>query len=435
LRRATHWASAAPRSVAVVIDVSLLCTAVVSVLSRHVVMGFHVIFLLLAIGALTMSFRQFVLRLVIGTTMSSALVVWAVTSLSTPAEELQELPLLTAVLVMIFFVAQARAVAAAERESAHAELDRQSDLALDTLRQQLERSQRLEVLGRTATGLAHDLRNVFVIVRGCADDIVRSQEQEVAMFGSEMITASDRGVQIVDELLSIGKQHDRHDVVIDVGPLMNDLRAMLRRLTRPGVALHVVASPDLPPVGIDRISFTQVLMNLVANANDAISDPIGRITVTAQLVTRAQPGEDLDSRIAITVTDDGDGFDPSTVSQAFDADFTSKGAGHSGLGLTTVRQIAERCGGSISIGSTRHVGTTVNLSLPVVVADASEPTSPRPDDRHNDSDTHGVSAVFDNTTLVFEAVDSAQAARQDRTRPSNAATKHRRSRRTSEESR
>lgn len=434
VQRATFWSGAAPRSVAVVVDTSLVVTTIFSILTREVVTGFHVIFLLLAIGALTMSYRQFVIRLVVGMTVSTALVIWAVSSLTTPSDELKELPLLTAVLVIIFLVAQARATAASEREVAHEELDRQSDLALVTLRQQLERSQRLEMLGRATSGLAHDLRNVFVVLRGYADDIVQSDVEDVVSCATEMINASDRGIAVVDDLLTVGRQHDHEDAEIEIGPALYQMRAMLRRLTRPGVALQVIASPDLPPVRIDRISLTQVLMNLVANANDAISEPTGRIAVTAQLVTCAQPGEELDRTIAVTVTDDGDGFDTLTMSHAFDADFTSKGAAHSGLGLATVRQIAERFGGTVSIGSTPTIASTVTVSLRVGGMDTLEP--PRRT-HQGDDDTDRSTASFENTTQLLDGVESADAARHDQksSAPPTTATKHRRTRPVHEDSR
>lgn len=436
VQRVTLWTSGAPRSVAVVVDVSLVVTTVVSILTQQVVMGFHVIFLLLAVGALTMSYRQFVVRLVVGMTVASALVTWAVTSLTTPPEELEELPLLTAVLVIIFLVAQARAMAAAEREAAHLELDGQSDLALVTLRQQLERSQRLEVLGRSTSGLAHDLRNVFVVLRGCADDILRSDDGDVANYATEMIHASDRGVAIVDDLLSVGRQQDHEDAVVEIGPTIYQMRAMLRRLTRRGVALQIIAPSDLPPVRIDRISLTQVLMNLVANASDAITEPTGIIVVSAQLVARAQTGDDLDRTIAVSVTDDGNGFDTPTMSRAFDADFTSKGAAHSGLGLSTVQQIAERFGGTVSIGSTPGAGSTITMSLPVIDVDTLVPTPLRlPGD--GDADTDGWIAAFETTTRLLDGVESSDATGRDRKSPawSNTATKHRRTSRGQKESR
>ena len=99
------------------IDIALIWVLVVTVLTRAVIMGFHVIFVLLAFAALMLPFRRFVVRLVLWMTVSTLLVVWAVIWLSTPSAELTELPMLTIVVVLVFLVAQARGRAAKESEA------------------------------------------------------------------------------------------------------------------------------------------------------------------------------------------------------------------------------------------------------------------------------------------------------------------------------
>ncbi len=152
------------------IDAALIWTTAMAVLTRAVILGFHVIFVLLAVAALMLPYRRFVFRLVLWMTVSTLLVIWAVIWLSTPSAELTELPLLTLVVVLVFMVAHARGQAAKENDAAHVELGRRAALEREVLQHQLEDAQRRELIGRASAGLAHDLRNVFVAIGGCVDE-------------------------------------------------------------------------------------------------------------------------------------------------------------------------------------------------------------------------------------------------------------------------
>ncbi len=112
-------------------------------------------------------------------------------------------------------------------------------------------------------------------------------------------------------------------------------------------------------VRIDRVGLSQILMNLVSNANDAIVGK-GNITVSARPVVTASTRADGPSTM-LTVSDDGQGFTSDELSNAFDDGFTTKGEGHFGLGLSTVWRIVERCGGSMQIDSSPNDLTTISI--------------------------------------------------------------------------
>ena len=286
------------------IDAALIWTLVIAVLTRQVILGFHVIFVLLAFAALMLPYRRFVVRLVLWMTVSTLLVIWAVIWLSTPSAELTELPLLTLVVVLVFMVAHARGQAAKENEAAHVELERRATLEREVLQHQLEDAQRRELIGRASAGLAHDLRNVFVAIGGCVDE-AEFDETPIAIgegngsavptaitlqraWLDEVSSASTRGLAIIDDLLWLGRQNDHENRVSDLGMVFPQIEPLLRRLVHKGVAFHMEIPPTDTIVRIDRVGLTQVLMNLVANASDAIESK-GSITVSSRQTPHRQP--------------------------------------------------------------------------------------------------------------------------------------------------
>lgn len=378
-----------------ILDVALVLSAVAAVVMRSVVVWFHVIFLLLAVVALMMPFRRFVIRLVLGMSVCSALVIWAVVSLSTPSDELAELPLLTIVLIVIFLVAQSRARVAHDRELAYQSLNLRADLELEGLRHQLEQSQRLDLLGRASTGLAHDLRNIFVVIRGCSAEPDAQSESELRASLTDVRGATDRAMGMLDDLLWLGREHLPEPAVTELRASILQVRPLLSRLTTKQTQIEVIADEPLR-ARIDRISMTQILMNLVANSADSISGR-GRISVRACGVTAQRPGETTERYAEITVSDNGKGFDRAAIERAFESGFTTKGSDHSGLGLATVWQIVDRCGGSVGIESSLSRGTTVAIRLPLAGENAGGTVRSDPSEAVTASDDGPDAVLSENT--------------------------------------
>jgi signal transduction histidine kinase len=344
------------------LDLGLAGITILTVITRAVIPGFHVMFIIVILAALMLPFRGFAIRFAVWMGVSTALLVWAVTSLDVSPDELAEIPILAVVLVLVFLVAQARARAAAESRAANDELLRRTELESRELRQQLEQAQRRDLIGRASAGLSHDLRNVFSVIKGCTAEAAEknvgwSDPQRSCL--DEVGAAADRGVAILDELLWLGRQHDSILQVTDLSTSIRQLEPLLRRLTRRGVVLRF----DIPEreclVRVDRIGLSQILMNLVSNANDAIVGN-GNITVSVRPVITSSTRADGPTAV-LTVTDDGRGFTSDELSAAFEAGFTTKGDGHFGLGLSTVWDIVDRCGGSMQIDSSPDDVTTISI--------------------------------------------------------------------------
>ena len=353
------------------IDVGLVISAAAAVITQDVVLWFHLIFVLVIVAALELPFRPFAVRLAVWSIVSTGLVIWAVVDLDTPNEELSELPILTSVLVLVFLVAQSRARTLDSLRRTQLDIERRTSIERETMRTQLEASQRLDVLGRASTRTAHEMKSVLTIVRGCASELGEEASPSIRHKSAEVLDAVDRGLELLDELMAAGRAN-RHPVgALDLGQALGQIETLLIHLVPEGVELTCVAPPSAVEVDLDRTGFTQIMMNLVSNAVDAVGDR-GRIEVSVRETRRHRAGAATPERYAvITVTDSGLGLTDADDVDVFEAGYTTKGDGHSGLGLSMVWQIAARAGGTIEIESNPADGTVVSVLIPL--ADRARP--------------------------------------------------------------
>jgi signal transduction histidine kinase len=361
------------------LDVGLALAAVLAVVTGAVVLWFHVIFVLVTVAALMLPFRGFVTRFAIWVSTSVGLVLWAVIFREVPSDELTELPLMSLILIIVFIGAQARARAVADLERTQEVLVTRTELEIDGLRHQLQQAQRLEMLGRASTTMAHDLRNVFVVVGGAASELGPNLiEEDVATRAREILDATDRGIAIIGDLMTMGRQHDEIGQPIDLVFAIRQYEQLLRRLTPRNVELRIVSTSEPIIIRVDRTSLLQVLMNLIVNAAEAIVGS-GEITLTVQQVVRHQPGSTSPRACAqIIVRDDGTGISPTSIADVFEPGFSTKPGEHSGLGLATVHQIVELYKGSIELESSTGDGTTIRICLPLHQDGRGSSTDPAP---------------------------------------------------------
>ena len=334
------------------------------VLTHSVVVWFHIVFLVQAVSALLLPFRRFAFRCAIWTAISAALVTWSVVQGHTPSVELSELPLLTTVLIMVYLGAQARSHVVEQLTAAQAVVVERSHHELESLRHQVEQAQRLELLGRASLSSAHDLRNVFAVISGCADELNEEMYgRRAATRVLEILNATDRALAIISDLQLTGSQRSMADGPIDLRAMTNHMEPLLRRLTPSPISLQMTCTDQPICVQMDRTSLLQILMNLVVNATDAIQGQ-GVVKVTCERVIRHRPDSPMPrSSAVLTVTDSGPGIPDDVLARVFEPGFTTKTGEHSGLGLATVWRIVDRWQGSIDIESSPNTGTTVRVEF------------------------------------------------------------------------
>jgi signal transduction histidine kinase/CheY-like chemotaxis protein len=227
------------------------------------------------------------------------------------------------------------------------------------LEEQLGRSRRLEAVGRVAGGIAHDFNNLLTVILANASLLADAQvpppnDESV----DEIRGAAKRGAQLTKQLLAFARQQRLDPRSFDLGALVAGERAMLSRLIPETITIAVERPPEPVWVNADPGQISQVLMNLVVNARDAMPEG-GRLHIA---VTAGAHGMH-----ALTVRDTGAGMDTQTLERAFEPFFTTKGAVGTGLGLATVHGIVTQSGGQVRVRSGGG-GTVFEVLLPTAEA-------------------------------------------------------------------
>lgn len=272
------------------------------------------------------------------------------------------------------------------------------------LERRLQRTQRLESVGRLAGGIAHDFNNLLAVMR-IESELARTEPGVPAAVDAHLGAlqeAIERAAGLTRQLL-VFSRHEPQDLgPVDLGNVLTELGSMLRRSIGADIDLVLDLDDALPPVRAERAQLEQVAMNLVVNARDAMPAG-GTVTVHAGVADAAvydrHPGVAPAGHVAMSVSDTGIGMDPEVVGQVFEPFFTTKDPTQgTGLGLTTVQTIVRRWDGNVAIWSRPGTGTIVEVLIPrdTSVPDPPTPTLPDPGGR----------AEGDRTVLIVEDLET-----------------------------
>lgn len=236
----------------------------------------------------------------------------------------------------------------------------------------LAASQRLEIVGRLSAGVAHDFNNVLCVISGYTALVNESLHGSTELRADleEILQATRRGSLLTRKLL----QFSRGSAILsganaDIGRVARDLRGMVGRLAGPGVVVAHDIATDPMFVGLDETSLEQILLNLVANARDAMPEG-GQLTITLNVDHGAAPGS-LRGGVRLVVSDSGTGMPAEVAAQIFDPFFTTKSTG-TGLGLATCKILVEIAGGSIRVESEPGKGSSFVVDFPIAEAAVAE---------------------------------------------------------------
>lgn len=238
---------------------------------------------------------------------------------------------------------------------------------------QLAAEQRQALLSRLLSRLAHEVRNPLssldIHVQLLEEDVGRLPADSVPNVAGRLAiirTELHRLDGIVRQFLSLTGPSSLELRPLQLPEVIEHVRQLLGTdAAAREVTLTVTLAPDLPVVNADVVQLTQVLVNLVINALQAV-EPHGRVEITAQ-PDPARPGA------LIAVRDTGPGIAPEARGVIFDPYFTTKAEG-SGLGLWIVQQIVRAHGGTIEAANAPGGGAVFTLRLPP--APAAPPSSP-----------------------------------------------------------
>jgi signal transduction histidine kinase len=233
-------------------------------------------------------------------------------------------------------------------------------------RDDLEHAQKLSVVGRLTTGVAHDLNNLLMAIRGYGeflrDDLAPGDPRR--HHADQVLKAAGSAAGLTRRLLAAGRRAPAQaPMLLDLGAVTTAMLQLLGGVL--GDHIHVVADVDegLWPVEGDAGEFEQVLLNLVVNAADAMAGG-GTLHVTVANAS-ADAGRPDQEGVALTVADTGCGMSPETAARIFEPFFTTKTATDgTGLGLAMVRAIADGAGGTVTVTTAPGRGSTFRMFVP-----------------------------------------------------------------------
>lgn len=239
---------------------------------------------------------------------------------------------------------------------------------------QLRQGQRMEAVGRLASGISHDFNNLLTAIHGHAQFLIEdlADDDPSRADAEEILHSAERAAALTKQLLAFSRGQTLQPQTIDLNQVVASIERLLRRVISENISLGTILDPALWPVRADSSQVEQILVNLVVNARDAMPDG-GTITIKtdnaelaesyAQKREEVQPGR----YVMIAVSDSGIGMDGPTQKHIFEPFFTTKEPGKgTGLGLSTVYGIVKQSGGHVFVYSEPGRGTTFRIYLPCV---------------------------------------------------------------------
>jgi len=256
------------------------------------------------------------------------------------------------------------------------ELDLQNRSLEATVRERTERllqSEKVATMGSLLAGVAHELNNPLAVVLGQSHLLRESAGDPKAIARAGKIMAgADRCVRIVRNFLALARQQAPERGEVRLNQVVQEAVELLAyELRTDNVEVSLSLAEDLPVLWADGHQLHQVLVNIVANAHQAMRRSPARRQIS--ITTRSEPAS---QRVHLEITDTGPGISAEIRAKIFEPFFTTKPPGQgTGLGLSLCRGIIEEHGGAITVVSELGKGTTFAITLPVVPrpAGADEP--------------------------------------------------------------
>ncbi len=215
---------------------------------------------------------------------------------------------------------------------------------------------RMQAVGRLAAGVAHDFNNLLFIMLGYTEEMLRTAGENDVVPLNEIKKAGDNAAKITRQLLQFSRNEPIEKRHVNLNHVIRDTEELFRRLGGPSVKCRFRLGENLAIVRANEGQLKQVLMNLIANARDAMPSG-GEIAI--------ETGNESGASVMLSVTDTGNGMSRETSRHLFEPFFTTKPAGSgTGLGLSIVDSIVTDLGGSIYVNSEPGRGAMFRISIP-----------------------------------------------------------------------
>jgi signal transduction histidine kinase len=234
----------------------------------------------------------------------------------------------------------------------------------------------VEAVSRRTAGAAHDIRNALTVILAEADILTHNLRDPDQIESARSVTSAAQIVASITQNLLIAARKsewrpdptsERRNTEVDSSELLARCQKLVRRMLNPTIHCAFSAEPRLWPVAIQPEQLEAALLNLVANARDAMPGG-GDLRISARNVARGAPppcGLPVGSYVGFAVEDTGLGMSPEVLARATEAFFTTKPREHgTGLGLAMVNAFATEAGGALHLSSQVGRGTRAEILLP-----------------------------------------------------------------------
>ncbi len=234
------------------------------------------------------------------------------------------------------------------------------------LEQQLFEAQKMESIGRIASGIASEFSHLFSVIGKQTGVVLSRLKPDDPLYGpvDEIFRSGEQAAALTTQLAALDIQHRQFRQVLSMRAVIEDLSGVIHGLLPGRIKCQISIAPGPLDVEVDREGLEQILLNLAVNARDAMPQG-GRLAIE---VTPAPSGDA--PAVKIQVCDSGSGMTRDTQSRMFEPFFSTKET-NVGLGLTAVYGIVKQHGGQVDITSQPGQGTTVRIHLPAVASGSS----------------------------------------------------------------
>ena len=237
----------------------------------------------------------------------------------------------------------------------------------ELLQERLNQSQRMDSIGQLAGGVAHDFNNLLTVITGYTTMLLSKDPTEPADTDQlrAISKAAESGSKLTNQLLGFSRRQVIKPITLDLSDAAMSSYGMLRRVIGENIELVMLPAQDLPSVFVDPTQLDQIVMNLVLNARDAMTEG-GTLTVATSHHQGELSEDYIGDCVVLSVSDTGVGMSEEVKAHLFEPFYTTKETGKgTGLGLATCYGIVEQNGGHIEVDSEPGRGSTFKIYLPV----------------------------------------------------------------------
>ena len=243
----------------------------------------------------------------------------------------------------------------------------------------IQQLQKMEAIGTLAGGIAHDFNNILSAVFGYAElAILRAGGNQILQRNlAGIIEAAKRAKELVQQILLFSRQGEQELKPLQIRPLIKESLKMLRSSLPTTIKIRPQLQGDFENILANPTQIHQIVMNLCANAAQAMEDDGGVLTVSLAQVelkeedVRHHPGREAGTYLKLRVQDTGRGIPAELLDKIYNPYFTTKAKGQgTGLGLSVVHGIVQSYAGIIEVGSEPGRGTVFEVFLPAIEMEA-----------------------------------------------------------------